>query len=54
MFLILFRCAGVSKNKKPLVLGAGDTSRNPEIIEMRGFRVSHEQIEKLIYQIEAE
>ena len=31
--------------KTKLVLGAGDTSSNPEIIEMRVFGFSHEQIE---------
>ena len=43
----------VSPTIKKLVLGAGDTSQNPEIIEMRFFRFSHTQIENLLDQIEA-
>ena len=31
-----------------------DTSKNPEIIEMKSFGLSHKQIEKSLYQIEAE
>ena len=32
----------------------GDGFKNPEIIEMKGFGLSHEQIKILLYQIEAE
>ena len=32
---------------KMLVLRLGDTSPNPEIIEMRSFGLSHKQIEKI-------
>ena len=49
-----FRYLGGSKDQKHLVLGAGDTSKSFEIIEMRALRFSHKQIEKLLDQIEAE
>ena len=35
-------------------MGAGDTSKKPEIIDMRVSRFSHKQTEKISYQIEAE
>ena len=37
-----------------LVSGLGDTSENPEIIEMKVFGFSHKQIEKLLVLNEAE
>ena len=52
-FLILFGYPGVSKDKK-VGLGGLDMSKNLEIIEMKVFGLSHKQIEKLLYQIEAE
>ena len=53
--LDLFRYPGVSKNKKSWFWGGGlDMSKNPEIIEMWSLGFSHKQIDKLIYQIEAE
>ena len=40
---------------RPIIgFGGLDTSGNPEIIEMNSFGLSHEQIEQLLYQIEAE
>ena len=36
-----------------IVLGLGDTSENPQIIEMMGLRVSKNEIEQLEVQIEA-
>ena len=49
-FLVCVRDPGVSK----VGFGGLDTSRNPEIIEMRIFGLSHKQIEKILYQIEPE
>ena len=43
---------GFSSDKK-LVLGGLDTSQNPEIIEMKSFGLSHNQIQKLLIRIEA-
>ena len=37
----------VSQNINNIGLGPRDTSKNPEIIEMRSFGFSHKQIEKL-------
>ena len=49
---LTFKYKGVS-NKK-LVWGAGDTSENPEIIEMGSLKLSQKQIQKMLYQNEAE
>ena len=43
-----------SKDKNNWFWGGLDTSKNPEIIEMRVLGFSHEQIEKLLTQNGAE
>ena len=50
IFLIVFMCPGVSKDK----LGLGHGFKNPEVIEMRSFGLSHKEIKISLYQIEAE
>ena len=45
-FLDYVQYPGVSRSKQ-LVFGLGDTSENPEIIEMMVSGFSHKQIEKL-------
>ena len=45
VFMIFFRYPSVSKNQNSWFLGAGDTSENPEVIEIRVFVFSHKQIE---------
>ena len=37
-----------------MVLGGSDGFKNPEIIQMRSFGLSHKQIDILLYQSEAE
>ena len=56
MCLIFQRYPGVSRDKKDLVLvwEPGNTSKNPKIIEMRVFGLSHDKIEKLLVQNEPE
>ena len=52
-FLDLFKGLGVSKDKNNWFLGSGHVPKNPKI-EMMSFGLSHKQIDKLLYQIEAE
>ena len=48
------RYPGVSKNKKGLDLGVMDPSEKPEIMRMRVFEFSNNEIEKLLVRNEAE
>ena len=49
-------CSGVLLSPKIKIIGCGvlDTSKNPEIIEMRVWGLSHKQIQKHYTEIEAE
>ena len=50
-FLMFVRCAGLSKDRNNWFLGGLGTSKNPEIIEIRGFGFSHKQIDNVLDQI---
>ena len=53
-FLESFRVSWCLEREIIVVLGLMETSRNPEIIEMKVFGLSHNGIEKLLIQNEAE
>ena len=53
-FLNYVEYLGISKDKMILILGVMDTSPNPKIMKITGFRFPQNEIEKLLVQTEAE